>query len=162
MPSQTSVFQQCGTLSCPDFPPQAEACSDRINYCKIYKNYAKIVNFADIISKAWPSHPPSDLQNFKYVLPESRIARYPLPDRSASKLLLYKEGKISHDSFSALPGHLPVDSCLVFNNTRVIQARLRFRKETGARIEIFCLEPKDPADYELAFQARNPPPGTAW
>jgi len=48
MPSQTSVFQQCGTLSCPDFPPQAEACSDRINYCKILKNYSKIVIFADI------------------------------------------------------------------------------------------------------------------
>lgn len=99
--------------------------------------------------------PSIHLQNFKYVLPESRIARYPLPDRSASKLLLYKAGEISHDSFSALPGHLPVDSCLVFNNTRVIQARLRFRKETGARIEIFCLEPRDPADYEQAFQAKN-------
>ncbi len=59
MPSQTSVFQQCGTLSCPDFPPQAEACSDRINYCKILKNYAKIVNFADIIEKSWQSHPLS-------------------------------------------------------------------------------------------------------
>jgi len=95
------------------------------------------------------------LENFKYVLPESGIARYPLPDRSASKLLLYKGGYISQDTFSHLPDHLPADSCLVFNNTRVIQARLKFRKETGARIEIFCLEPFDPADYELAFQAEN-------
>jgi len=102
------------------------------------------------------AEPPSiHLQNFKYVLPESRIARYPLPDRAASKLLLYKGGELSHDSFRALPGHLPVDACLVFNNTRVIQARLRFRKKTGARIEIFCLEPRDPADYELAFQAKS-------
>ena len=92
-------------------------------------------------------------ENFRYTLPESSIASYPLAERSASKLLLYKEGTISHKRFSELPGHLPEASWLVFNNTRVIQARLRFRKETGARIEIFCLEPLDPADYELAFQA---------
>jgi len=102
------------------------------------------------------AEPPSiDLKSFKYLLPESRIAKYPLPDRSASKLLLYKGGRISHERFSTLPGHLPADSWLVFNNTRVIQARLQFRKETGARIEIFCLEPHEPTDYELAFQAEN-------
>ncbi len=95
------------------------------------------------------------LENFKYDLPESGIARYPLADRSASKLLLYKGGTISHDRFSHLPEHLPGDPWLVFNNTRVIQARLRFRKESGARIEIFCLEPIDPADYEKAFQAET-------
>lgn len=92
------------------------------------------------------------LENFRYKLPESGIARYPLSDRSASKLLLYKEGTISYDRFSHLSEHLPDGSWLLFNNTRVIQARLRFRKESGARIEIFCLEPIDPADYEQAFQ----------
>jgi S-adenosylmethionine:tRNA ribosyltransferase-isomerase len=92
-------------------------------------------------------------ENFRYKLPESSIASYPLADRSASNLLLYKGGKITHDRFSHLPQYLPEASWLVFNNTRVIQARLIFRKETGARIEIFCLEPVDPADYELAFQA---------
>ena len=95
------------------------------------------------------------LENFKYELPESGIAKYPLPDRSASKLLLYKEGSISQARFNHLPEHLPLDACLVFNNTRVIQARLKFRKETGAHIEIFCLEPFDPADYEQAFQAES-------
>lgn len=95
------------------------------------------------------------LENFKYDLPESRIARYPLAERSSSKLLLYKGGSISQDHFSHLPEHLPRGSWLVFNNTRVIQARLRFKKETGARIEIFCLEPIDPADYEQAFQAKT-------
>ena len=95
------------------------------------------------------------LENFRYNLPEKDIAKYPLADRSASKLLLYRGGSISQDRFRHLPDHLPADSWLVFNNTRVIQARLNFRKETGARIEIFCLEPIDPADYEQAFQARN-------
>ena len=92
------------------------------------------------------------LENFRYNLPEKDIAKYPLADRSASKLLLYRDGSISQDRFCHLPDHLPADSWLVFNNTRVIQARLNFRKETGARIEIFCLEPIDPADYEQAFQ----------
>jgi S-adenosylmethionine:tRNA ribosyltransferase-isomerase len=95
------------------------------------------------------------IDHFRYNLPDSHIARYPLSDRSASKLLLYQEGKISHDSFRHLSGHLPAGSWMVFNNTRVIQARLKFRKETGARIEIFCLEPIEPADYEQAFQAES-------
>ena len=94
-----------------------------------------------------------DLDAFRYSLPDSRIAKYPLIDRSDSKLLVYKEGSISHHSFSELPHHLGTESNLVFNNTRVIQARLRFRKDSGARIEIFCLEPIDPPDYEQAFQA---------
>jgi len=93
------------------------------------------------------------LDNFRYNLAEEDIAKYPLADRSASKLLLYRDGSISQSRFSQLPDHLPADSWLVFNNTRVIQARLNFRKKTGARIEIFCLEPIDPADYEQAFQA---------
>jgi S-adenosylmethionine:tRNA ribosyltransferase-isomerase len=93
------------------------------------------------------------VEDFRYDLPESRIARYPLFDRSSSKLLLYKGGGITQDQFSHLPDHLPDGSWLVFNNTKVIQARLRFNKESGARIEIFCLEPTDPADYEQSFQA---------
>lgn len=95
------------------------------------------------------------IENYKYDLPESSIAKYPLADRSSSKLLLYREGQIKQDQFSQLPDHLPPGSWLVFNNTRVIQARLNFQKETGARIEIFCLEPVDPPDYEQAFQAKN-------
>lgn len=94
-------------------------------------------------------------EQFNYSLPEASIASYPLADRSASKLLLYKGGHISHEHFESLPVNLPQASWLVFNNTRVIQARLRFRKSTGAGIEIFCLEPLNPADYERAFQARG-------
>lgn len=98
---------------------------------------------------------PIPIENYTYELPETRIARYPLSDRSASKLLLYRKGEIGQDHFKMLAEHLPAGSWLVFNNTRVIQARMNFRKPTGARIEIFCLEPFNPADYELAFQAEN-------
>jgi len=94
-----------------------------------------------------------DLHSFSYKLPESRIAKYPLSERSDSKLLVYKGGSISQDSFSRLSDYLKTGSWLVFNNTRVIQARLVFRKATGARIEIFCLEPVDPPDYEQSFQS---------
>ncbi len=89
---------------------------------------------------------------YHYALPEERIARFPLPRRDQSKLLVYRQGEISEKRFSSLPDLLPANSLLVFNNTRVIQARLHFRKETGALIEIFCLEPVLPADYVLNFQ----------
>lgn len=105
--------------------------------------------------KIMPKATSLPIVNYRYELPESRIARYPLPDRSASKLLLYRKGRIGHTEFSSLAEHLPQDSWLVFNNTKVIQARLDFHKESGARIEIFCLEPVDPADYQQAFQAEN-------
>ncbi len=96
-----------------------------------------------------------DLKNYSYSLPDSRIAKYPLPERSDSKLLIYQQGSISHQSFSEFPILLKQGSTLVFNNTRVIQARLKFRKSTGARIEIFCLEPVDPPDYEQSFQSKG-------
>lgn len=96
-----------------------------------------------------------DLNTFSYSLPEERIAKFPLKDRSDSKLLVYKGGSISHGSFSELSTQVGAGSIMVFNNTRVIQARLVFRKDTGARIEIFCLEPVDPPDYEQSFQAQD-------
>jgi len=89
---------------------------------------------------------------YHYALPEERIARFPLPQRDQSKLLVYRQGEISEKRFSSLPDLLPANSLLMFNNTRVIQARLHFRKETGALIEIFCLEPVLPANYVLNFQ----------
>lgn len=98
---------------------------------------------------------PIRVKDYRYDLPETAIARYPLEERSASSLLLYKGGSITRDLFSSLPDHLPPYSWLVFNNTRVIQARLIFKKESGARIEIFCLDPVNPAAYEQAFQAKG-------
>jgi S-adenosylmethionine:tRNA ribosyltransferase-isomerase len=92
------------------------------------------------------------MNDFAYVLPDDKIAKYPLAERDESKLLVWKNGLIQDEQFKHLPKHLPGNSLLVFNNTKVIRARLHFLKETGARIEIFCLDPIDPSDYQLAFQ----------
>ncbi len=92
------------------------------------------------------------ISDFNYPLPDERIAKFPLSERDHSKLLVYKHGEISQDVFTSLPNHLPTGSLMVFNNTKVIQARLHFRKETGALIEVFCLEPIRPNDYTLSFQ----------
>lgn len=97
---------------------------------------------------------PKDIQiaDFVYELPDERIAKYPLAERDSSKLLIYDHGAITHRHFRDLPELLPEGSLMVMNNTRVIQARLHFRKETGALIEVFCLEPAKPHDYVLMFQ----------
>ncbi|WP_293667709.1 S-adenosylmethionine:tRNA ribosyltransferase-isomerase [uncultured Parabacteroides sp.] len=92
------------------------------------------------------------IEDFDYPLPDERIAKFPLPKRDESKLLLYKEGKVGESIFKRITDYLPEGSLMVFNNTRVIQARLLFHKETGAKIEIFCLEPVEPHDYALVFQ----------
>ena len=92
------------------------------------------------------------IAEYDYPLPDERIAKYPLAERDTSKLLLYKGGEIRQERFANLPSFIPQGALMVFNNTRVIQARLRFRKETGAQIEVFCLEPEQPADYQLMFQ----------
>lgn len=92
------------------------------------------------------------IADYDYPLPENRIAKFPLEHRDHSKLLLYMNGKISEDIFFNLPKYLPQNALMVFNNTRVIQARLHFRKQTGALIEVFLLEPVHPSDYELMFQ----------
>ena len=88
---------------------------------------------------------------YNYKLPDEQVAKYPLPQRDLSKLLVYRNGRISEDSFFHLDQYLPENALLVFNNTRVIQARMLFKKETGAQIEIFCLEPREPADHTQAL-----------
>ncbi|MDR2916390.1 MAG: S-adenosylmethionine:tRNA ribosyltransferase-isomerase [Tannerella sp.] len=94
-----------------------------------------------------------NIDEYDYPLPDERIARFPLQERDKSKLLLYQNGKVSESRFDKLPDLLPENSLIVFNNTRVIRARLLFLKETGAQIEIFCLEPENPHDYAMNFQA---------
>lgn len=91
------------------------------------------------------------IAEYDYPLPDERIAKYPLAERDTSKLLLYNKGEVSEDTFSNLPKYIPQGALMVFNNTKVIQARLRFRKETGALIEVFCLEPEVPCDYQQIF-----------
>lgn len=92
------------------------------------------------------------IKDYNYSLPDERIAKFPLAQRDHSKLLLYKHGEVSEDVFYNIPNHLPEGALMVFNNTKVIQARLHFRKSTGALIEVFLLEPYLPADYEQMFQ----------
>ena len=95
------------------------------------------------------------ISDYNYDLPDSRIAKFPVSPRDTSKLLVYRHGEISDDIFYNLPKYLPQKSLMVFNNTKVIQARMHFRKETGALIEVFLMEPAAPTDYELMFQTRG-------
>ena len=96
-----------------------------------------------------------DINAFDYPLPDERIAKFPLGERSASKLLVYRNGAIGESRFSRLGEELPEKAMLVFNNTKVIRARIIMHKPSGARIEVFCLEPHDPADYERAFAVKG-------
>ena len=98
---------------------------------------------------------PIYIDEFDYPLPDERIAKFPLPRRDASKLLDYKNSTITESNFFNISNFLPQNSLLVYNNTRVIQARLIFHKETGARVEVFCLEPLTPADYAQSLGATS-------
>ena len=92
------------------------------------------------------------ISDYNYSLPDERIAKFPIAQRDHSKLLVYNKGEVGEDVFFHLPDYLPKGALMVFNNTKVIQARMHFRKETGALIEVFLLEPAEPSDYELMFQ----------
>ena len=94
------------------------------------------------------------IEEYDYPLPEERIAKYPLPERDASNLLVLKDNEIKKSQFKRIGDFLPKDALLVFNETKVIRARLQFHKATGSRIEIFCLEPEK--DYQVAFSATSP------
>ncbi len=95
------------------------------------------------------------IADYDYPLPDERIAKFPLAERSASKLLVWHGGTIGEARFADIADRLPAGQLLVFNNTKVIRARIVMHKPTGARIEVFCLEPHDPADYERAFAAKG-------
>ena len=95
------------------------------------------------------------ISDFNYELPDERIAKFPVSPRDHSQLLVYDQGQIADDRFFNLVSHLPAGSLMVFNNTKVIQARMLFHKSTGALIEIFLLEPYAPADYEQMFLTRG-------
>ena len=97
------------------------------------------------------------IEDYNYPLPDERIAKYPLSERDASKLLVLKNGKITSSHFKNIDDFLPKDSLLIFNETKVVRARLQFTKESGASIEIFCLEPiTGNGDYQLAFSSASP------
>ncbi len=96
-----------------------------------------------------------NIDEYNYNLPDERIAKYPVEQRDSSKLLHWNKGEISQHVFNEISDLLESGDLLVYNNTKVIQARLRFTKETGANIEIFCLEPHLPSDYNLTFQTNR-------
>ncbi len=102
---------------------------------------------------------PILIADYNYPLPDERIAKYPLAERDHSKLLVYKDGQVSEDVFYHVGDYIPAGSLLVYNNTRVIQARLVFHKASGARIEVFCLEPIAPHDYQLSLGSTE---GCTW
>ena len=94
------------------------------------------------------------IESYDYPLPDDRIAKYPLAERDASKLLVFIDGQIQDSQFTHIGDYLPNNAVLVFNETKVIRARLQFTKETGSHIEIFCLEPEE--DYQIAFSSSSP------
>ena len=95
--------------------------------------------------------PDIKIEDYNYVLPDERIAKYPLSERDSSKLLVYKDGACTETVFKNLPQHIPSGSMMVFNDTKVVPARLFFKRPTGAHIEIFCLEPDTPSEYNTNF-----------
>ena len=102
---------------------------------------------------------PIYIADYNYPLPDERIAKYPLAERDHSKLLVYRDGKVSEDRFYHIGDYIAPHSLLVYNNTRVIQARLEFHKSSGAHIEVFCLEPIAPHDYQLSLGSTS---GCTW
>ena len=96
-----------------------------------------------------------EISEYDYPLPDERIAKHPVAERDHSRLLVYRHGQISDDTFVNVPQYLPEGALMVVNNTRVIQARIYFQKTTGAHIEVFLLEPHEPADYERMFLTRS-------
>ena len=132
------------------------ACGRKFESC--HPDYRQSINnrwvidafFIETRMKEDPRH--IHISEYNYPLPDERIAKFPLTVRDQSKLLVYRHGEVTKDVFTSLPDYLPKGSLMVFNNTKVIQARLHFRKETGALIEVFCLEPIQPNDYVLNFQ----------
>lgn len=95
--------------------------------------------------------PEIDIKDYNYDLPDERIAKYPLSERDMSKLLVYRNGDIQVEGFTSMPDQLPEGHLMVFNDTKVVPARLHFQRETGAHIEIFCLEPVLPEEYVSMF-----------
>ncbi len=96
-----------------------------------------------------------NIKDYSYELPEDKIAKFPLQNRDESKLLVYQNNTIVDSVFNQLHHYLPPNSLVVFNNTRVVHARLLFNRATGAQIEVFCIEPLHHLDYQIAFLSKQ-------
>ena len=146
-----------GALRCPDFPSRFPGTMEQPAAVQRYKidGTNKNITFGACILLRLPMT-DINIGDFGYELPEDRIAQYPAPERDGSKLLLYDGYNITSDTFRNIGNHISKGSLLVFNDTRVIRARLVFHKKSGARIEIFCLEPIEPPGYETSFSSSGP------
>lgn len=122
----------------------------KYNFFCTYANF--FVTLRLVMEKIW-------IDDYNYPLPDERIAKYPLAERDHSKLLIYRNGEVSESHFYHIGDYIPKDSLLVYNNTRVIQARVVFHKQSGARVEVFCLEPLAPHDYQLSLGSTT---GCVW
>lgn len=116
-------------------------------------NFVQIYELNSVMSQKAQKH--ISMEEYNYSLPDERVAKYPLEQRDNSKLLLWHNGDISESHFNQIDRYLPENSLLVYNNTKVIHARLLFQKPTGAKIEIFCLEPLSPFDYARSLSAQG-------
>lgn len=124
-----------------------------IGFKGAYTVIAKSPKPGEITNGSMKNFRDADINDYDYDLPKERIAQYPLRERDNSKLLILRNNTISQDVFRNIHSYLPSGSLLLFNNTRVIKARLLFEKESGAVIEILCLEPVDPPEYELSLSS---------
>ncbi len=126
-------------------------CSRKNKICTIVVESSNVANTMTLLKM---NKPTIQISDYNYELPEEKIAKFPVNERSESKLLIYN-GSIKETTFNQIPYLIPTNSLVVFNNTKVIRARIQFQKATGAKIEIFCLEPDIPVDINLAFQAKG-------
>lgn len=134
-----------------------------IRFCKLlrcrfrtqflFSFFVTIAYFRAIFIRLMKMIPEIKIDDYDYPLSEERIAKYPLERRDASRLLEYRDGAVSEHVFSDIPDIIPSDAIMVFNDTKVVPARLHFQRPTGACIEIFCLEPVEPCEYNLIFAA---------
>ena len=118
---------------------------------RTYRGIFKIRRNCVFSPKIFQMIPEIRISDYDYCLPDERIAKYPLPQRDMSKLLCYRHGKVSGHTFREIVDFIPDNSIMVFNDTKVVPARLHFQRETGAHIEIFCLEPASPPEYSRIF-----------
>lgn len=127
-------------------------CTTYVNNVYMIKYFFPYAYFY-IFVKKYIVCPEISIKDYTYSLPEEKIAKYPLPNREDSKILIFQDNKVRDSKFSNLDELLPKDSLMVLNNTKVVPARLFFRKDSGAHIEIFCLEPQIPYEYNASFAA---------
>ncbi len=154
-PLEDLPVRKDGALCCPDFPLPLAGQRQSLPAVFGGKSSQKSGISITFAVSTFAMEQNIHISDYDYDLPEERIAKFPLERRDMSKLLVYDQGDISQRRFCDIGSVLPEGALLVFNNTKVVRARIIMHKPSGARVEVFCLEPCDPADYERAFAVRG-------